>query len=59
VGTQEQVHEVARRAREAAAGLAPLPRRVKDAALHAVADALQARTAEIVAANVVDVTRAR
>jgi glutamate-5-semialdehyde dehydrogenase len=59
VGTQEQVLDVARRARHAAAELAPLPRRVKDAALHAVADALEARSAEIVAANATDVARAR
>jgi glutamate-5-semialdehyde dehydrogenase len=59
VGTQEQVLDVARRSRHAAAELAPLPRRVKDAALHAVADALEARSAEIVAANATDVARAR
>ncbi|MBD0692426.1 glutamate-5-semialdehyde dehydrogenase [Streptomyces sp. CBMA123] len=50
---------VARRAREAAAVLAPLPRRAKDAALLAIADALVARSAEIVAANAEDVERAR
>lgn len=50
---------VARRAREAAAALAPLPRGAKDAALLAVADALVARGAEIVAANAEDVERAR
>ncbi|MGW1174145.1 glutamate-5-semialdehyde dehydrogenase [Kitasatospora sp. NPDC002543] len=50
---------VARRAREAAALLAPLPRGAKDAALLAVADALVARSAEIVAANAEDVERAR
>ncbi|MGW7416554.1 glutamate-5-semialdehyde dehydrogenase [Streptomyces sp. NPDC054863] len=49
----------ASRAREAAAALAPLPRAAKDAALLAVADALLARTDEIVAANGEDVTRAR
>jgi glutamate-5-semialdehyde dehydrogenase len=58
-GTQEQVLAAARRARTAAADLAPLPRRAKDAALHAIADALVARTAEIVKANGADVTRAR
>src|SRR4051794_20079867 len=57
--TQEQVLDVARRARTAAAELAPLPRRAKDAALHAIADALVARAAEIVKANDADVTRAR
>ena len=41
MGTQEQVLDVARRARQAAAELAPLPRGVKDAALHAIADALR------------------
>ncbi len=49
----------ATRAREAAAGLAPLPRAAKDAALLAVADALLARTQEIVEANARDVERAR
>ena len=58
-GTQEQVLGVARRARTAAAELAPLPRRAKDAALHAIADALVAHAAEIVKANAGDVTRAR
>jgi glutamate-5-semialdehyde dehydrogenase len=58
-GTQEQVLTAARRARTAAADLAPLPRRAKDAALHAIADALVARTAEIIKANGADVTRAR
>jgi len=59
VGTQEQVLDVARRARQAAAELAPLSRATKDAALHAVADALTARSPEIVEANVADVARAR
>ncbi|MGK5555822.1 glutamate-5-semialdehyde dehydrogenase [Actinomadura kijaniata] len=56
---REEFLRVARRAREAAAGLAPLPRSVKDAALHAVADALVASAAEIVKANAADVARAR
>ncbi|MEU3385036.1 MULTISPECIES: glutamate-5-semialdehyde dehydrogenase [Streptomyces] len=47
-----------RRAQEAAAGLAALPRAVKDDALRAVADALGARSEEIVAANAGDVRRA-
>jgi glutamate-5-semialdehyde dehydrogenase len=59
VGTQEQVLDVARRARQAAAELAPLPRGTKDAALHAIADALLARSPEIVEANAADVARAR
>ncbi|EST35866.1 gamma-glutamyl phosphate reductase, partial [Streptomycetaceae bacterium MP113-05] len=49
----------ARRAREAAAELAPLPRTARDAALLAVADALVARTGEILAANREDVARAK
>ncbi|NLU71507.1 glutamate-5-semialdehyde dehydrogenase [Streptomyces sp. HNM0575] len=53
------VTETARRAKEAAAELAPLPRTVRDAALLAVADALTARTDEIVAANAADVDKAR
>ncbi|MFE1690912.1 glutamate-5-semialdehyde dehydrogenase [Streptomyces albidoflavus] len=47
-----------RRAQEAAADLAALPRAVKDDALRAVAYALQARSEEIVAANAGDVRRA-
>ncbi|MCW2864093.1 MAG: gamma-glutamyl phosphate reductase [Actinoallomurus sp.] len=58
MGTQEQVLDVARRARQAAAELAPLPRGTKDAALHAIADALLARSPEIVEANAADVARA-
>jgi glutamate-5-semialdehyde dehydrogenase len=58
-GTQEQVFEAARLARTAAAELAPLPRRAKDAALHAIADALVAHAAQIVRANAADVARAR
>ncbi|MWA06226.1 glutamate-5-semialdehyde dehydrogenase [Actinomadura sp. LD22] len=56
---REQFLMVARRAREAAAGLAPLPRAAKDAALHAIADALVAAAPEIVKANAADVARAR
>ncbi|GAA2169799.1 glutamate-5-semialdehyde dehydrogenase [Actinomadura napierensis] len=56
---REQFLMVARRAREAASGLAPLPRAVKDAALHAIADALVASVPEIVKANEADVARAR
>jgi glutamate-5-semialdehyde dehydrogenase len=54
-----EFRHVAAAAKEAAAGLAPLPRSVKDAALEAVADALIARSAEIVAANEKDLVRAR
>ncbi|MEV0604910.1 glutamate-5-semialdehyde dehydrogenase [Polymorphospora rubra] len=53
------VIEQARRAREAAAELATAPRKVKDAALHAMADALVARTEEIVAANAGDIEAGR
>ncbi|QCX76569.1 Gamma-glutamyl phosphate reductase [Streptomyces sp. YIM 121038] len=53
------VAQAAYRARAAAARLAPLPRAAKDDALLAVADALEVRTAEIVAANAEDVERAR
>ena len=56
---REEFLAVARRARDAAAGLAPLPRAAKDAALHRVADALVAAAPEIVKANDVDVARAR
>lgn len=52
------VHQAALRARAAAAELAPLTRAAKDAALTAMADALEARTAEIVKANAGDVERA-
>ncbi|WSA94789.1 glutamate-5-semialdehyde dehydrogenase [Streptomyces sp. NBC_01795] len=62
--TQEQAQDTpvtatARRARTAAAALAPAPRTLRDAALLAVADALVARTGEIVAANAEDVAKAR
>jgi len=54
-----EVIEACRRARTAAAGLAPLSRDVKDAALRAMADSLEARTAEILAANGEDVAEGR
>ncbi|GAA2017813.1 glutamate-5-semialdehyde dehydrogenase [Catenulispora yoronensis] len=54
-----EVLDSARRAKKAAAELAQRPRGAKDAALHAMADALVARTAEIVAANERDTERAR
>ena len=54
-----EVREVARRARAAAAVLAPLPRSVKDAALHAMAQALLDRQDEVLAANAEDVAAAR
>ncbi|MFF4418918.1 glutamate-5-semialdehyde dehydrogenase [Streptosporangium sp. NPDC001559] len=54
----EDFLKVALAAKEAAAELAPLPRAPKDVALRAIADALVARSAEIVAANALDVERA-
>jgi len=56
---QTEVLDAARRAKKAAADLAQRPRGEKDAALHAMADALVARTAEVVAANGRDTERAR
>ncbi|WP_431044486.1 glutamate-5-semialdehyde dehydrogenase [Streptomyces sp. P1-3] len=53
------VLQAAYRARAAATDLAPLPRAAKDDALLAIADALEVRTKEIVAANAADVERAR
>nr|WP_037707184.1 glutamate-5-semialdehyde dehydrogenase [Streptomyces sp. AA1529] len=53
------VRQAARRARAAAADLAPAPRTTRDRALLAIADALTARTPEIVAANADDVAAAR
>lgn len=55
----DAVLEVARRAKVAARILATATRGTKDAALLALADALVAATAEIVAANSVDVDRGR
>ncbi|WP_082500237.1 MULTISPECIES: glutamate-5-semialdehyde dehydrogenase [unclassified Nocardioides] len=56
--TVEQVHEVARRARAASHALALAGRARKDAVLHAMADDLLARAAEVLAANATDVARA-
>ncbi|MBT2213571.1 glutamate-5-semialdehyde dehydrogenase [Actinomadura sp. NEAU-AAG7] len=56
---REEFLRVARRAGDAASGLGPLPRAAKDAALHAVADALVESAPEIVKANEADVARAR
>jgi glutamate-5-semialdehyde dehydrogenase len=55
----DEVREIARRARVAAAVLAPLPRAAKDAALLAMAEALGARAPEVLAANARDVEAAR
>ena len=54
----DQLLDVARRAKAAAAELAPLPRTVRDRALHAMAAALGDRQAELLAANAHDVRRA-
>lgn len=56
---RDQVHEAARRARVAAADLTLATTQAKDAALHAMADALLARTPEILAANEADLAAAR
>ncbi|MBA9004276.1 glutamate-5-semialdehyde dehydrogenase [Thermomonospora cellulosilytica] len=56
---REDFLRVAGLARDAAATLAPLPRAPKDAALHAIADALVEHSAEIVKANEADVAAAR
>ena len=50
--------ELATRARAAAADTALLTRAAKDSALHAMADAIDARCAEVLAANADDVERA-
>ncbi|MBG6095182.1 glutamate-5-semialdehyde dehydrogenase [Nocardioides luteus] len=52
------IREVAAKAREASYELAVAPRSVKDAALHAMADALLARAEEVLEANATDVARA-
>jgi glutamate-5-semialdehyde dehydrogenase len=52
------IREVAAKAREASYELAVAPRSVKDAALHAMADALLERADEVLAANAADVARA-
>ncbi|MGZ4452777.1 MAG: glutamate-5-semialdehyde dehydrogenase, partial [Nocardioides sp.] len=58
--TAEQVvREIALRAREASYELALATRGVKDAALQAMADALIARGEQVLAANALDVDRAR
>ena len=55
---EQDVREIALRAREASYELALATRGAKDTALHAMAAALLARSAEILAANADDVTRA-
>ncbi len=54
----QDVLDTARRAREASHGLALATRAEKDAALHAMADALLARSSEVLDANAEDVARA-
>src|SRR5689334_24061667 len=56
---REAVHAVCQRARVAARVLATTPAGSKDAALLAVADALEAATDRIVEANVTDLERGR
>jgi len=55
--TQAEVLDTARRARAAAAALAPMTRAAKDSALLAMADALVAHSADVLAANGKDVER--
>jgi glutamate-5-semialdehyde dehydrogenase len=57
--TAEEVAELGRRARSAAAALAAIPRARKDAALLAMADALVAGSDRVVAANGEDLARGR
>ena len=52
------IRDVAAKAREASYELAVVPRSVKDAALHAMADALLERADEVLEANAADVARA-
>ena len=56
--TEQDVLDACRRARAASHGLALATRAAKDRALHAMADALLAREAEVLAANAEDVERA-
>jgi glutamate-5-semialdehyde dehydrogenase len=56
---RDAVHAAARRARQAATVLAPLPRADKDRALEAMAQALLADAGAILEANAADVERAR
>ncbi len=59
VGATELVNDLAKRSGHAAATLALLSRADKDAALHAMADALVAASPRILAANTEDVRRGR
>lgn len=55
----QSVSDLCRQARVAGRRLAALPTATKDAALHAIADALDARADEILAANALDVAAGR
>src|SRR5690606_31775075 len=55
----DYVHDIARRARVASRELALLNRGQKDAALLALADALESGAADVVAANAEDLQRGR
>ena len=57
--TADEVLDVARQARVAATQLAPMTRAAKDAALLAMADALEAESAAVIAANREDLERGR
>lgn len=58
VDTEQEIRTIAERAREASYGLAVATRATKDAALHAMAEALVEQTPSILAANDEDVSRA-
>ncbi|HMC70078.1 MAG TPA: glutamate-5-semialdehyde dehydrogenase, partial [Mycobacteriales bacterium] len=57
--TADEVLDVARRSRVAATQLAPMTRAAKDAALLAMADALEAQSPTVIAANREDLERGR
>ncbi|HEX3335427.1 MAG TPA: glutamate-5-semialdehyde dehydrogenase [Jatrophihabitans sp.] len=57
--SEQDVRSAAARAREAAAELAPLSRAAKDAALHAMAAALDAAVGDVLAANAKDIAAGR
>jgi glutamate-5-semialdehyde dehydrogenase len=59
VGSRPSVADLCRAAREGSRALAALPTGVKDAALLAIAEALEARTPEILAANALDMAAGR
>jgi glutamate-5-semialdehyde dehydrogenase len=57
--SEQDVRAVAQRARDAAVEVGPLPRGAKDAALHAMADALDTATTDILAGNARDLAAGR